>query len=196
MAALAAGAPARAELLVERVMDYYEVAGATAKEIRAALDRQGPTWTLDGKRYDSAVGWGLAWESRFGPTARGCMMRSVTVRVRITNTAPRLKADAATPPALQKAFAAYAEKLTAYDQHRAEIVIEHAKRIEDGIMGLPPQPNCLDLKPIAGHLVDNVQRELSRVMHDYVRRTDAGRAQGAVFPPPDKAAPAAARRPR
>jgi S1-C subfamily serine protease len=188
--------PVSAELLVERVMDYYDVAGTTAQEVRAHIDRVGPTWQIDGKRYDSAVGWHYDFEYRFGPTERGCMMKAVTVRVRITTTTPRLKVDAATPPALQKAFAAYSAKLIEYDKHRATIVLEAAKRIDDGILGLPPQRNCLDLKPVANHLADNVGRDVARLMHDYIRQTDAGRAQGAVFPPRDQAPAAQAAAPR
>jgi S1-C subfamily serine protease len=123
-------------------------------------------------------------------------MKSVTVRVRIATTSPRLKVNAATPPALQKAFAAFTQKLNEYDKHRATIVIEIGKRIEDGIMGLPPQRNCLELKPIASQLVENLEKEVARVMHDYIRRTDAGRAQGAVFPPPDRPAATQAVAPR
>jgi predicted secreted Zn-dependent protease len=185
-AAMPGASPALAELQVEQILDYYDVAGATAQEVRANLDRLGPTWTLDGKHYDSNVGWTYDFDYRFGPTARGCMMKAVTLRTRITITTPRLKADAGAPPALRTAFAAFTDKLMEYDKHRAEIVLEAGKRIEDGIMGLPPQRNCLDLKPIAKHLADNVAKDVARLMHDYIRRTDAGRAQGAVFPPPSK----------
>jgi S1-C subfamily serine protease len=187
--------PARAELLLDQRSDYYDVTGATAQEVRANLDRIGPTWPLDGKRYDSAVSWAFKWEGRFGPTARGCLMKAVTVRVRTITTSPRLKVDAATPPALQKAFAAFTQKLAEYDKHRATIAIEVARRIEDGIIGLPPQPDCLDFQPIASQLVENLEKETARVMHDYIRRTDAGRALGAVFPPRDQP-PAQAAAPR
>jgi S1-C subfamily serine protease len=189
--------PARAEVQLAHAVDYYDVTGTTAQEIRASLDRLGPTWTVDGKRYDSAVVPKFAWEYRFGPTARGCMMKSVTVTLRIVTTTPRLKADSGAPPALQKAFAAYSEKLKEYDRNRAEIALEIVKRLEDGILGLPPQPNCLELKPMANHLAGNLEKELSNALRDYVRKTDAGRQLGAVFPPPEtKPAPALAAAPR
>jgi predicted secreted Zn-dependent protease len=183
VAALPGPRAAVAEVQVVQAIDYYDITGTTAQEIRANMDRIGPTWTVDGKRYDSAVGWAIVPEYRFGPTGRGCMMKAVTVKVRIIATEPRLNPNA--PPALQRAFATFFAKLQEYDKHRATIVLEAAKRIDDGIMGLPPQPNCLELKPLANHLADNVERDLGRLMHDYLRRTDAGRQLGAVFPPAD-----------
>ncbi len=200
MAVLVAALPgpraAVAEVQVVQAIDYYDVTGTTAQEIRANMDRIGPTWTVDGKRYDSAVGWAFVWEYRFGPTARGCMMKAVTVKVRIITT------DAATEgPTRRPRCRRRSRRSSPSCKNTTSTVppscLRRPKRIDDGIMGLPPQPNCLELKPLANHLADNVERDLGRLMHDYVRHTDAGRQLGAVFPPSDtKPAPALAAAPR
>jgi predicted secreted Zn-dependent protease len=162
-------------------MDYYDVTGSTPEQVRASLDQLGPTHTRDGKRYDSLTYEKTTWRFTFRGLPN-CAITGTTVTTQILMRFPRLRADGGAPPSLQKAFAAYTDKLMQYQNGHVQKIVDTARQIEIGIGGLPAIQNCHGLEKSANHLGHNLLNDLHRWRRDYDDRTLHGRAQGAKFP--------------
>jgi predicted secreted Zn-dependent protease len=169
-----------AEPVVSKTMDYYDVTGTTPQQVRASLDQLGPTSTRDGRRYDSLTYEKTAWRFTFRGLPN-CAITGVTVTTQILIRFPRL-VDASAPLALQKAFAAYTDKLMAYENGHIQRIIDTARQIEIGIGGLPPIQDCRGQEKSANHLGHNLLKNLHRWRQDYADRTLHGRTLGAKFP--------------
>jgi predicted secreted Zn-dependent protease len=111
-----------------------------------------------------------------------CAVTGTSVKVAILIRFPRLRADAGAPPALQKAFSVYTDKLMAHQNGHVQKIVDTARRIEVGIGGLPPIHDCKGLEKAANRLGNNLMKELRRWRRDYDDRTLHGRTQGAKFP--------------
>lgn len=172
-------APALAEPVVTEVIDYYDVPGATAQEVRASLDQLGPTSTRDGRRHDSHTYGKVAWRFTFRGLPN-CAITSTTVTAHIITRFPRLQSDA--PDSLKKAFAKFTDKLMLYEKGHVQKAIEAARQIEIGIGGLPAISGCRELEAAANHLGHNVLKILGRWHRDYDDTTLYGRTMGAKFP--------------
>lgn len=170
----------RAEPVVTKAMDYYDVIGTTPQQVRASLDQLGPTSTRDGQRYDSLTYEKTNWRFTFRGLPN-CAITGVTVTTQILIRFPRLT-DASAPPALQKAFAAYTDKLMAYQNGHVQRIVDTARQIEIGIGGMAPIQDCRGQEKSANHLGHNLLKNLHRWRQDYDDRTLHGRAQGAKFP--------------
>jgi predicted secreted Zn-dependent protease len=183
LAAIAFGVmPAAADPTVSRTIDYYDVSGADAREVRASLNRSGPISSTDNKRYDATARWWVSWKYQYKRTSSQCGIASVTTDVKVTITFPRLKTDASTPEALKMAFATYTEKLMLHEEGHVQNGIDIAKRIEAAIRVMPPEPTCEALGQAANKLGNALIKEANQADIDYDARTRHGATQGARFP--------------
>ena len=182
VAALLAAMPARAEPTVTESVDYYDVAGATAREVRASLNRDGPIAGNDNKRYDAVCRWNVFWKFQFRRGETSCAVTSATTEAKITIIFPRLKTDETTSPSLVKAFASFTEKLMLHEKGHAKNAIEAARKIEAGIKALPPEANCDALRTKANNLGHALIKEANQADIEYDRVTQHGATQGVRFP--------------
>jgi len=181
-AAMLGAVPALAEPTVSESVQYYDVSGATAREVRASLNREGPISGNDGQRYDAVCRWHVYWKFQFRPRGDVCVITSASTDVKIVITFPRLKTDETTSPSLLKAFANYTEKLMLHEQGHAQNAIDAARKIEAGILALPPQPTCDELRKTANALGQALIKEANQADIEYDKRTRHGATQGARFP--------------
>ncbi len=173
---------ALADPLVTETIDYYDVAGATAQEVRADLNRVGPISSVDGKRYDATARWYVSWNYKYKQVDGSCAITSTATTVKVIITFPRLKIAPSTPTALKEQFAAFADKLMLHEKGHAQNGIDIAKRIEDGIRALPPERTCSVLSEVANKLGHALIKEANQADLDYDARTQHGRTQGVKFP--------------
>ncbi len=179
---LLAAMPVRAEPTVTESVQYYDVTGATAREVRASLNREGPISGTDGKRYDAVCRWNVAWKFEYRRGNGSCAIASASTEVKITITFPRLKADGTTSASLVKAFASYSEKLMVHEKGHAQNAIDAARKIEAGILALRPEPNCEAMRNAANNRGHALIKEANQADLDYDSRTQHGATQGARFP--------------
>ena len=173
--------PASAEPRVSETIKYYDVGGRDAREVRANLNRFGPA-DKNQKRFDAITRWSVSWNYQYRQANGRCAIASVTSKVDVTVTFPRLKADASTPPALRNAFGNYTAKLMVHEKGHAQTGINIARRIETGIRALAPEPNCTVLAGVANRLGHTLDGQGSRADDEYDTRTQHGATQGATFP--------------
>src|SRR5690348_7764779 len=92
-----------AEPLVSETINYYDVSGADAAEVKASLDQNGPV--SEGKRHHAYTHWYISWRYQYRQPTGQCAIASVSTDVKVTIDFPRLKTDATTPEALKISFA-------------------------------------------------------------------------------------------
>jgi predicted secreted Zn-dependent protease len=181
-AAMLAAVPALAEPTVSESVHYYDVSGATGREVRASLNREGPVSSSDNKRYDAVCRWHVYWKFQYRQRGNACGITSAAADVKIVITFPRLKTDETTSPSLVKAFANYTEKLMVHEKGHAQNAIDAARKIEAGILALPSEPTCDALRTKANDLGHALIKEANQADSDYDRLTRHGATQGARFP--------------
>ena len=169
--------------MIESV-NYYDVTGATAREVRASLNREGPISGNDGKRYDAVCRWNVSWKFQYRRGNGSCGIEPASTEVKITITFPRLKTDETTSASLVKAFASFAEKLMLHEKGHAQNAIDTARKIEAGILALRPEPTCDALRNAAndlGHaLIKRSEPGGHRLRPAHRARRDPGRAVSPV----------------
>jgi predicted secreted Zn-dependent protease len=174
--------PARCDLLISEKIEYYDVTGRTAAEIRASLNRSGPASSLDGRRYDALERATVHWQYTYARSRAGCRIATVAVRLEIVVILPRLVAARGVPKPLISAFARYAAKLKAHETGHVQIEHDIARLIEEGIRKLGPQRTCERLGRAANALGNALVKEGLRLNAEYDARTGQGRTQGVRFP--------------
>ena len=170
-----------AEPVVRQTFYYYDVAGSTAQELRTELNRHGP-FDLQGRRFDGFTRWYVRWRYSYNSGPQACAIASVATTVDIAITLPRLSAESAPPFGLRGTFSDYIDKLRVHENGHAQIAINIAKRIEDGISALSPEDTCDRLGQVANDLGHSLIREANQQDIDYDGRTQHGRTQGVQFP--------------
>jgi predicted secreted Zn-dependent protease len=189
-ALLAVGGPIGtfARPVVTETFDYYDVDGASAQELREDLNRRGPTDGYERRHFDAVTNWRVRWQYTSKRTAAGCEIASASTAVEVRYSFPRLSSDSSTPLDVRRAFARYLERLLVHEKGHAQNAIEIARRIEDGIHGLPAAPTCASLNTVANSLGQSLIKEANQLDIEYDARTDHGRTQGARFPQNDQSA--------
>ena len=177
-----AALPARAEPTVSESVHYYDVSGATARQVRASLNREGPTSGDVGKRYDAVCRWNVSWKFQYRRGETSCAIASASTEAKITISFPQMKSDETTSASLVKAFASFTEKLMLHEKGHAQNAIEAARKIETGILALPPEPTCDALRTKANDLGHAFIKEANQADVEYDRLTQHGATQGARFP--------------
>jgi len=173
---------AYAEPSVSETINYYDVSGANAREVRESLNRNGPVSKINGKRFDAYTAWYISWKYQYRQPTGGCAIASVSTEVKVIIDFPRLKADATTPEALKSLFARYLENLMRHEKGHAQNAIDFARKIETGIRALPTKSSCNALQDVANALGGALIKEANQADIDYDARTRHGATQGARFP--------------
>ncbi|MBI4241776.1 MAG: DUF922 domain-containing protein, partial [Candidatus Rokubacteria bacterium] len=153
--------------------EYYQVTGASERELRAQLKALGP------ERHHALTKWTLSWSYPFAIEGGRCATGPITVDVKMTLVFPRWTAPASAPPTLRQKWSAALAGLQRHEDGHREIVLRAAHDVLQTLGSLPPYTSCNELKQAAstaGHrILDRSRRE-----HDaYDELTKRGTTQGA-----------------
>jgi len=77
---------AYAEPSVSETINYYDVSGANAREVRESLNRNGPVSKTNGKRFDAYTGWRISWSTNTGSRRADVPLRLFRPRSRSSST--------------------------------------------------------------------------------------------------------------
>jgi predicted secreted Zn-dependent protease len=174
--------PVQAEPRVTETVEHYDVSGSTPQEVRKALNQVGPVDKTEGKRFDAVTNWFVNWRYTYSNAGRSCSISSASTDVKVTITMPRLKLDSATPAELRQAFDTYTANLMVHEKGHGQIGIDIAKRIEDGMVKLPAEPNCDRMGQAANEFGRKLIKEANQQDIDYDSQTRHGATQGARYP--------------
>ena len=175
-AALAAGPPPATGPLAgipNLDVQYYDVSGRSAGEIRAAINRVRPRDPNDGLAVDAVNRWYISW--RWPSNGRGgCDLARTDIRFTATLRMPRLVNRAATPRAVLVRWDTY---MTALVRHEAGH-LRHAWENIGSVLRAIRASTCTQANEAGRAAV----RVLARWDVTFDRETRHGLNQGAHFP--------------
>jgi predicted secreted Zn-dependent protease len=152
---------------------YYDVAGMTARQVRAQLNRLGPIDPNDRKRMDAMTLWDFKWNWPGYGTAK-CDLSAATVEYKIDLTLPRLVVNDETPTAVKLKWNIFLNALTEHELGHVTFAREHAADVLAAIKG----STCL----AADAAAQRVLAEITRHDIEYDAETDHGVKQGVHLP--------------
>jgi predicted secreted Zn-dependent protease len=160
---------------------FYDVSGRTAKELRAAMNRQGPTGP-DGKRHDAYSAWHVKWRYEYAPEGSTCRLKQVRVSLDVRITLPRWVDENAAPEALRRRWKQYHGALTEHEDGHAENGRRAAARVLELRGQLGPRPTCPDVESAFARTAEAILEEERRNDVRFDLDTEHGRNRGARFP--------------
>jgi predicted secreted Zn-dependent protease len=153
-------------------MDYYDVGGATAAQLRARLDARAPA-SPDGFRGDAFTRWLYRWNWP-GYGGSNCQLSKAVVTLRVVVSFPRWTHPKAASAALAAAWARYSRALARHEQGHVDYAVARYPAVVRAIK----RATCATADAAA-----QAQLKLIR-KHDvaYDAATQHGATQGARFP--------------
>ena len=154
-------------------IQYYDVSGRNAREIREAMNRVRPTDPNDGHRVDALSRWrmGMGWPRR-GPDV--CLLDQARVRFQASVLMPRLVNAEALPAAVRARWQAY---IAALEVHEAGH-IRHAYENMPTVLAAIRASDCARAEEAGRAAI----RAVGAWDAEYDRATRHGATQGATFP--------------
>jgi predicted secreted Zn-dependent protease len=141
-------------------MEYYDVSGSSAQEIRDNLNKSHSNGGLDGH-----TGWNVSWGSR----GADCTL-DTRLRVRLPRWLPPADAD----PALILHWNTYAGSLARHEQGHVQLARQGFAKMQQTLQG----STCAE----ADAKLNAVLNEMRQADQRYDAETNHGVTQGAKFP--------------
>jgi predicted secreted Zn-dependent protease len=154
--------------------DYYEVRGATAEALLAAMKANQPS-----TRHASTE-WHVDWNYEYLLKRDECILRSLNVRVRVRFTLPQWVDSERADEALQGEWKRYFGALQLHESGHAGLGIAAAKEMVRLVNSREWRaPDRTELKAQIDEACDKVVQEFRARDVAYDEKTDHGRTQGA-----------------
>jgi predicted secreted Zn-dependent protease len=159
-------------------IEYFDVHGSTARELRADLSRVGPVGET-GIRGDGYTEYRIAW--RFTMTSKDgvCRAHDVEVDLDVRMMLPRWKQPAAASAALVRTWNRFSEVLREHEDGHHRIAVAAAREVRRKLRGAPKSADCRALEARMNASANEVLREYRQRQADFDRKTDYGRVQSA-----------------
>jgi len=176
----------RAALVETVTRRSYGVEGATAQELRPALDIFGPVAgraaaSGGAGRYDGLTDWSLRWTYRYQRGQSVCSLASATVTLDIVVSLPQ-HLGAALPPQLADRWQAYTMALESHEAGHVERERTLAAMFVTGLEEAPEAPDCAELGSRLNALGESSIERIRLSDASYDVETNHGVSQGAFFP--------------
>jgi predicted secreted Zn-dependent protease len=153
-------------------VNYYDISGATAFEMRAQLNALQPT-AYDGSKGDAVTTWYIQWNWP-GYGTSSCDLAAATVSYDIKVEFPHWVQPSNPDPALVAHWTTYTHNLATHEEGHVDFVVDNYQSVTAAIKGA----TCTTADVAARAALDPLrQHDL-----DYDDDTDHGATQGATFP--------------
>ncbi len=159
----------------------YDIAGSSAPELRAAMDRLGPKDPVDGTPYAGFTRWTIEWSYDY-TRAAACTLMRVRVVATIQITLPRWRGAAIADPGVAAEWTRFIAALQRHENGHAKIVKIGASRIARVLGSLPSFRSCARLERAADSTGERILEKTRRAELAYDEWTRHGDTQGARFP--------------
>ena len=173
--ALVVSHSAGAEPIVDTGYVYYPVRSSSQRELLASLNRATPI-RHEGQPFHAYTESRIRWRFWWQEASRSCSIVRVEVLVDVTFTLPRLEDS---PAAVHEVWERWYPKLVSHENGHRDNALAIARRLEEGIRGLPGIPDCRALERRANALGNELIDELVRIDREYDARTNHGETEGA-----------------
>jgi predicted secreted Zn-dependent protease len=174
LCSIAAVAQARDTFRIE----YFDIRGSTARELRADLSRVGPVGET-GIRGDGYTEYRIAW--RFTMTAKGgsCRAHDVEVDLDVRMMLPRWNPPPGVSARLIDTWDRFSDVLREHEDGHYRIAIAAAQEVRRKLKSRGKARDCRALEARMNATANEVLREYREKQAAFDRDTDYGRAEGA-----------------
>ena len=171
--------PAHAALEITDQVEYYDIQGSTALELRYDMNTKGPQ-AASGYRVDGYTRWHANW--RYRNTGSSCAIESVRTTITVRMTLPRWQNERSADLATQQEWARFLAALERHEDGHRRNGVAVGDEIDRRVASLPPAATCAALGAIADELGKRIVQRYTQLDADYARDTGHGATQGARYP--------------
>jgi len=174
--------PAMPAITVAPQIETYDIAGATADELRQQMNTLGPVDKTEKKHFHALTTWRVSWHFRWERgAAYGCRITGVDTGLRAKIVMPHLLPSVVLPVDVRTSWNAYLEKLMLHE--KGHVAIGEAARAdaERSIRTLPAAATCEELERAANEAGNAAIRKANGDDIAYDRDTHHGATQGAKW---------------
>jgi predicted secreted Zn-dependent protease len=159
-------------------IEYFDLRGSTARELRADLSRLGPVGET-GIRGDGYTEYRIAW--RFSMTLKDgvCSAQDVEINLDVTMKLPRWNPPAGVSSELLETWDRFSDDLREHEDQHHKIARSAAKAVKRKLKGRIKGASCEALKAKMNTAATDVLREYREKQLEYDLETDYGRADSA-----------------
>jgi predicted secreted Zn-dependent protease len=166
-------------LTIVESTEYYEVTGASAQELLAAIARGAPR-DEKGRRGVGMTYWEARWQYQLKQTPSGCVRTSFDMNVKLVIMLPRWK-NRYDATALADRWNIYVAALEGHERGHLEIALRGAQEMHERLSQIDSAKTCDQLEQLIDTTGESLLDDLDRVQSDYDRRTRHGATQGVNF---------------
>jgi predicted secreted Zn-dependent protease len=184
LATSAAGEPSaeRDVRVEETVIQYYDVRGSTADQLRTAMRTYGPTTSADiGKHYFAVCRWYLKWRARYRTAGGQCGIDTLQLDLSATIEFPKWSTPESGTPALRDKWGQMTTALRHHEDGHKDNGVRAANDLARRLHALPAQSDCKTLEQQINANLDQVLKQYRELDQTYDRETSHGATQGATL---------------
>ncbi len=174
LCAIATAAPARDTFRVE----FFDVRGATAAQLRADLSRVGPVGET-GLRGDGYTEYRIAWRFSMRPGNDECRAHDVQVDLDVRMLLPRWTPPRGVSARLVRTWDRFSKVLREHEDGHHRIAVAAAKEVRRKLGGRVKAADCRTLEARMNKIANDVLQEYRRKQAEFDRETDYGRVHTA-----------------
>lgn len=171
-----------AEKINPPTIEFYEVHGKTARQIRAQMDKLGPLDATEHRRYDGHTQWFIRFNYRTYNSGGNCTLQSFDVSLEGTMTLPRWNPPDGVRKQLVEEWQTFSAALRRHEDGHYEIARaaadEFAKRFAEQLSGA----TCKTLEDKINATADAILSAYRQKEVEYDQASAHGMRQGAQFP--------------
>ena len=173
--------PVHAVIEITDQVEYYDIQGSTALELRYDMNTKGPQ-AASGYRVDGYTRWHANWRWRYRNTGSSCAIESVRTTITVRMTLPRWQNERSADLATQQEWARFLAALERHEDGHRRNGVAAGDEIDRRVASLPPAATCAALGAIADELGKRIVQRYIQLDADYDRDTGHGATQGARYP--------------
>jgi predicted secreted Zn-dependent protease len=159
-------------------IEYFDIRGSTARELRTHLSRVGPVGET-GIRGDGYTEYRIAW--RYGMTSKDgrCRAHDIEVDLDVRMLLPRWNPPAGANSALLETWKRFSHDLREHEDGHHRIAKSAAQAVRRQLERSGKARDCRTLEASMTTTANKVLAEYREKQAEFDRKTDYGRAQGA-----------------
>ena len=163
----------------------YVVRGRNVREVRKAMNEQGPRNGKLNRRFDARTDWEVNWKYQYdGALAEQGVFRLTKweIDLKVNVIMPKWENAAEALPFERRAWQVYLARLKLHEDGHVKIAERTAVALNESLNTIGFYTSKAKLKAAIKERADKILRKYSGQHIDYDRRTQHGKTQGARLP--------------
>lgn len=158
-------------------IEYFDIQGSTARELRADLSRVGPVGET-GVRGDGYTEYRIAWRYDMTEKNGRCRAHDIEVDLAVRMMLPRWNPPPGASRDLVDTWQRFSALLREHEDGHHRLAVEAAQEVRRKLRRRGEARDCKTLEAAMTDTANDVLREYREKQAEFDRRTDYGRAGG------------------